>query len=138
MHKGQGIKEHKSNPSVPAGYWATGRGRQGGWKTCGQQRQSEGGRYPQTGEPLGMTWTWVRSRTSKGGNQTRDGSHRLARGTLCGRPAREISETERWRPVGGGAVQVDGRSAPRREGGGGVQIDSEAALKGERWGGDSS
>ena len=35
-----------------------------------------------------------------------------------GCPAGEESADERWRLAGGGAVQVDGRSAPGRDGGG--------------------
>ena len=53
----------------------------------------------------------------RGGKHTRDIRHRLAQRTPCGRPAREVSTDERWRLVGGGAVQVDGRSAPRQVGG---------------------
>ena len=52
-----------------------------------------------------------------GGNHKKDGSHRLAQGTPWGRPAREGSADKQWRQAGGGAVQVDGRSAPRGVGG---------------------
>ena len=52
-----------------------------------------------------------------GGNQTRDDSHKLAKGTPCGFSARDVSAEDQWRLVGGGAVQVDGRSVPRQVGG---------------------
>ena len=39
-----------------------------------------------------------------------------ARNSL-GRPAWEGSADERWRPAGGGIIQVDSCSAPRRDGG---------------------
>ena len=48
----------------------------------------------------------------RGGNQVRDGSHRLARGTTCVRPEREGIADKRCRSAGGGAVQVDGCFAP--------------------------
>ena len=50
---------------------------------------------------------------SKGGNRTRDGRRRLARGTPCGSPSRDGSADKRWRTADKGVVQVDGRSAPR-------------------------
>ena len=43
-----------------------------------------------------------------------------------GYPEGEESADERWRPVGGGAIQVDSCSAPGRDGGG------EACAKRER------
>ena len=69
----------------------------------------------------------------------RGGSHRLAQGIPCGRPARKISADEWWRPAGGGAVKLDGHSAPGRVGGKKRMLrESTAASKGERWGGDRS
>ena len=38
----------------------------GGGQTCGHQRQAEGGRYPWTGYPLGMTGTWAQVEGGKG------------------------------------------------------------------------
>ena len=69
----------------------------------------------------------------------RDGSHRLARGTTCGHPEREGRVDKRWRLAGGGAVQVDGHSAPGRVGGEKqVQLESKAASTGGSWGSDGS
>ena len=71
----------------------------------------------------------------RGGNQKRYGSHRLVPGNPWGLTARDGSADKRWRPAGGFAIQVDGRSAPRRFGGEKrVQRETEVALKGERWG----
>ena len=47
----------------------------------------------------------------------RDGSYRIAQGTPCGLPEREVSPDELWIPLGEGAVQLDGRSAPGQVGG---------------------
>ena len=64
----------------------------------------------------------------------RDVSHRIAQITPCGLPERERRSDEQWRPEGGGAVQVDGRSAPRQVGGEKrVKKESEVSPKGERW-----
>ena len=35
MHKGRGTEEHGANTFGPAGYWAAGRGRQGGGRRAG-------------------------------------------------------------------------------------------------------
>ena len=69
----------------------------------------------------------------------REGRNRLAQGTPLGRPALEGSADKRWRLAGGGAVQVDGRSATKQDGGGEkwVQREIEVVSTGERWGGDS-
>ena len=133
MHMGQGTEEHDINPSGLVGGWVAGHSRKGGEKTCGRKRQAEGGRDPRTGEPLGTIGQ------KRGGKIIRGVSHRLARGTPWGGPAREGSANERWRLAGGAAIQVDGGSAPgqvREEKR--VQRESKVALKGERWGIDRS
>ena len=69
----------------------------------------------------------------------RDNSQRIMRGTLCGHPEREGIADEWWRPAVGGAVQVDGRSAPGQVvGGERLQRESKAASNGEIWGSDRS
>ena len=65
--------------------------------------------------------------------------NRHVRGTTWGLPEMKGSTYERWRPTGGGAVQVDGCSAPRQVGvEKRVQRESEVASKGEIWGSDRS
>ena len=51
------------------------------------------------------------------GNWTRDGRYRIEKVNNCGRLARKGSIYKRWRPVDGGDVQMDGRSACRQVGG---------------------
>ena len=88
MHKVQGTEEYGANPSGPAGDWTTGCGRQGGSDVrvteAGIGRKGPlDGRTPGTDRDLGTG----RGRQREV-NRTRDGSHRLAQGTPCGRPAR--------------------------------------------------
>ena len=59
-----------------------------------------------------------RSRTTKGGQPDKVRQTQARARNSLGCPAGEESADERWRPAGGGAVQVDGRSAPGRDGGG--------------------
>ena len=64
----------------------------------------------------------------KGGANGRGKEDTGSREELLGLTSREKSADERWRPAGGGAFQVDSRSAPGRYGGG------EAVEKIERSG----
>ena len=67
---------------------------------------------------MGLRGTWEKAEDGGGGgDRMQDGRHRLAQGTRCGRPEREGITDKRWGPAGGGAIQVDGRSAYRQVGG---------------------
>ena len=86
---------------------------------------------PLDGRTLRTTGTLLyRLRMEKGG-QLGEGRQTQARArNSLGCPAGEESVDKRWRPVGGGAVQVDGCSAPVRDGVG------EAGAKRNRGGVD--
>ena len=100
---------------VPAGDWDSGRGQQGGGQMCGQQRQAKGEKDPRKEEPLGLTGAWAHVEEGKGvGNQMRDGIYILAQRTPCGRKTGDGSADEQRKPACGGAVHVDGHSAPRQ------------------------
>ena len=80
-----------------------------------EERGSKGtseGRKPGADRYLGTG-----QRRKRGGKQTREGSHRIAQVTPWGRPERKGSADERWRPLGSGAIHVDGLSAPGQVGG---------------------
>ena len=72
---------------------------------------------PLNGRTLGPTRTWLcRSRTAKGrqpdkGRQTKD---RAKKSWGC--PEQEENVDKWWKPAGGGAMQVDVCSVPRRDG----------------------
>ena len=86
-------------------------------------RADYGGRQEEEGDlgrenPKGRQGPGRRSRTAKGGKPDEGRQSQAHERNSVGRPAWEESADERWRPAGGGAVQVDGRSAPGRDGGG--------------------
>ena len=58
------------------------------------------------------------SRTVKGGKPDEVRQTQDHKKNYLGCPEGEESADEWWRPAGRGAVQVDGRSAPRKDGGG--------------------
>ena len=70
------------------------------------------------GRNLGPTGTWAQFKDGKGGKTDGVRQARLARGTPLGCPEWEGCTDERWCLAGGSAIQVDGRSAIRRERGG--------------------
>ena len=91
------------------------------------RKETSDGIIPGADRDLGASQGWQR-----GGKHMREIRHSLAEITPCGRPTREGSIDERWRPAGGGAFQVDGRSTPGQVGGDKrVKLESKAALTGE-------
>ena len=79
-----------------------------------------------------------RLRTAKGGGTVLGKTDTGSREELLGLPSREESVDEWWRSAGGGAVQVDGRSAPGRYGGGEKrmlrkrEVESTGVMEGDR------
>ena len=89
-----------------------------------------GSKGPMDDRTLGPTGTWEQVKDGKGEQSDRGSKVRIVQGTPLGRLAGEESADERWRPAGGSAVQVDGRSANGQERG------EEAGAKIERSGVD--
>ena len=134
-HRRQGDEEHDATtwewqgngPPVEAG--------RVGKHACGWWRQTEGGKYPWEGEHWVQQGPYCAGRgRQRGRNRTREGRHRLARGT-----PRAAYQGRKAQTIGGGwkAVVQSRWTVALRLGKMGLekrlQREREAFLTGERW-----